>query len=300
MALNHDDLWPRAGGWPALDSYDGDVGRSLCSAFRPGARRSRRPAPTQTPAAVRDALRRYSPTLMDRARSTSARCASPMPATSPSPTDPRARPPCATLVAAARRARATRDRARRRQLARPTRVAQGVGATRASSPSTRTSTCATASRTARRCGGSIEDGLDPRRIVQIGIADFANSVAYARRAADYGITVDRSRRRAAPRRRRGHGAGARGRGRRAAAASISTSTWTSATAPSRRGARRACRAASRRGSCARSCAPRHPMPGSRRADIVEVDATADAPDGRTVRLAALCVLELLAGLGTRT
>ena len=35
----------------------------------------------------------------------------------------------------------------------------------------------------------IEDGLDPRRIVQIGIADFANSVAYARRAADYGITV---------------------------------------------------------------------------------------------------------------
>ena len=31
------------------------------------------------------------------------------------------------------------------------------------------------------------------------------------------------------------------------------------------------------------------------ADIVEVDATADAADGRTVRLAALCVLELLAG-----
>jgi len=31
------------------------------------------------------------------------------------------------------------------------------------------------------------------------------------------------------------------------------------------------------------------------ADVVEVDATADASDGRTVRLAALCVLELLAG-----
>jgi formiminoglutamase len=30
-----------------------------------------------------------------------------------------------------------------------------------------------------------------------------------------------------------------------------------------------------------------------------VDATADTPDQRTVRLAALCVLELLAGLGTR-
>jgi formiminoglutamase len=35
------------------------------------------------------------------------------------------------------------------------------------------------------------------------------------------------------------------------------------------------------------------------ADIVEVDATADAPDGRTVRLAALCVLELLAGKASR-
>jgi formiminoglutamase len=35
------------------------------------------------------------------------------------------------------------------------------------------------------------------------------------------------------------------------------------------------------------------------ADVVEVDATADTPDQRTVRLAALCVLELLAGLGVR-
>ena len=35
------------------------------------------------------------------------------------------------------------------------------------------------------------------------------------------------------------------------------------------------------------------------ADIVEIDATADTDDGRTVRLAALCVLELLAGRATR-
>ena len=35
----------------------------------------------------------------------------------------------------------------------------------------------------------VEDGLDPRRIVQLGIADFANSAAYARRAAELGITV---------------------------------------------------------------------------------------------------------------
>ncbi|MET0975750.1 MAG: formimidoylglutamase, partial [Leifsonia sp.] len=34
-------------------------------------------------------------------------------------------------------------------------------------------------------------------------------------------------------------------------------------------------------------------------DIAEVDATADAPDGRTVRLAALCVLEAVAGVALR-
>ena len=37
----------------------------------------------------------------------------------------------------------------------------------------------------------------------------------------------------------------------------------------------------------------------RSADIVEVDATADTPDQRTVRLAALCVLEMLAGRAAR-
>ncbi|HEY5049296.1 MAG TPA: arginase family protein, partial [Acidothermaceae bacterium] len=37
----------------------------------------------------------------------------------------------------------------------------------------------------------------------------------------------------------------------------------------------------------------------RSVDIVEVDATADAPDFRTVRLAALIVLEVAAGLALR-
>ncbi len=40
-------------------------------------------------------------------------------------------------------------------------------------------------------------------------------------------------------------------------------------------------------------------PGVTSADIVEVDATADTDDARTVRLAALCVLELLAGMAER-
>ncbi len=34
-------------------------------------------------------------------------------------------------------------------------------------------------------------------------------------------------------------------------------------------------------------------------DITEIDATIDAPDGRTVRLAALLVLEAAAGLAAR-
>lgn len=34
-------------------------------------------------------------------------------------------------------------------------------------------------------------------------------------------------------------------------------------------------------------------------DLTEVDAAADAPDGRTVRLMALCVLEVIAGIATR-
>jgi formiminoglutamase len=40
-------------------------------------------------------------------------------------------------------------------------------------------------------------------------------------------------------------------------------------------------------------------PRVRAVDIAEIDATNDAPDERTVRLAALCVLEIAAGLATR-
>ena len=60
------------------------------------------------------------------------------------------------------------------------------------------------------------------------------------------------------------------------------------------------RADSRRGSCGRSCARAASDARVRSADLVEIDATADAPDGRTVRLAALCVLEFAAGVLART
>lgn len=144
----------------------------------------------------------------------------------------------------------------------------------------------------------VEDGLDPRRIVQLGIADFANSAAYARRAADLGITVvpmDELRRRGAS-------------DVAAEALEIAGSDGASVHLDVDVDV------------CDRSVAPGCPasVPGGlaawelralvraiaadgrvHSADIAEVDATADAPDGRTVRLAALCVLELLAGKAVR-
>jgi formiminoglutamase len=140
----------------------------------------------------------------------------------------------------------------------------------------------------------VEDGLDGRRVVQLGIADFANSPAYAQRAADLGITVvslDEVRRRGA--------------------ADVIAEALEIAGAGGGR-----IHLDIDVDVCDRSVAPGCPasVPGGlqawelralvrtaaadprlRSADIVEVDATADAPDGRTVRLAALCVLELLAG-----
>jgi len=144
----------------------------------------------------------------------------------------------------------------------------------------------------------IEAGLDPRRIVQVGISDFANSAVYAKRVTDWGvlvITADELR-------------------ERGVAACM----------------RDAFQVAGRAGGpvyvdldvdvCDRSVAPGCPasVPGGLRADelrdaaflagmnpqvqaidIAEVDATADTADQRTVRLAALCLLEACAGVTRR-
>ncbi|MDQ0576868.1 arginase family protein [Agromyces albus] len=144
----------------------------------------------------------------------------------------------------------------------------------------------------------VEAGLDPARIVQIGIADFANSVAYARRAAELGITVIH--------RDELHG---RDLGEVMAEAIEIAG-----------GAGGPIHLDVDVDVCDRSVAPGCPasVPGGlaawelralvraaasddriRTADLVEIDATADVPDGRTVRLAALCVLEFAAGLALR-
>ena len=144
----------------------------------------------------------------------------------------------------------------------------------------------------------LDAGLDGRRVAQLGIADFANSAAYDRRARDAGITVvrrDEFEER-----------------------------------PIDEIAQQALQVAGAAGgpihldvdvdACDRSVAPACPasIPGGLSAyqlrrivrlvasdpqvvsiDIAEVDATRDAADGRTVRLAALVVLEAIAGFASR-
>jgi len=145
----------------------------------------------------------------------------------------------------------------------------------------------------------VEAGLEGSRIAQVGINDFANSAAYSQRVRDYGITV----------------IGRDDVASRGIDAAVAEALEVAASA----------------GGpvhvdidvdvCDRSVAPGCPasVPGGisayelRRAaflvgrhprvvsvDLAEVDATADAPDGRTVRLAALCVLEVAAGVASRS
>lgn len=141
----------------------------------------------------------------------------------------------------------------------------------------------------------IEAGMNPKRIVQIGIADFANSPQYSKRARELGIRV------------------------------ISRSE-----VEEREVTEIVAEAAAIAGSsfhldidvdvCDRSVVPATPasapgglsayqirqfarlfamQPGLKSADIAEISAPDDAPDGRTVRLGALLVLELAAGLALR-
>ena len=295
MALNHDDLWPRAGDWPALDSYDGDVDLALIGV--PAWRTSLSPTGAhQTPAAVRDALRRYSPALMDGPIDLGAlRIADAGDVAEPD--GPEGEAAVRTLAAAAA-ARARLVIALGGDNSATYAVAQGVGANGLITLDAHFDLRDGVSNGSpvRRL---IEDGLDPRRVVQIGIADFANSVAYARRAADYGITVislDKVRRRGVDE-VMAHALEVAGAGGGGIHLDIDVDVCDRSVAPGCPASVPGGLAAWELRSLVRAAASDARLAS---ADIVEVDATADAPDQRTVRLAALCVLELLAGLGTRT
>lgn len=299
MALPHDELWPRAGSWPApvagekTDAVLLGVPTWRTSISSTGAH--------ATPAAIREALPRYSATLMGT--------------------------PAVDLNEALRIADAgdvhepdgdegvQRAVDRVRELAADSRLVIALGGDNSLTYPVARGVEADGLITidahydlrdgvsngspVRRLVQDAPDGerIDPKRIVQIGIADFANSAAYAQRAAEWGIrviTLDEVRRRGI--------------------ADVVAEALEVAGAGSRihldidvdavdRAAVPGCPASVPGGFAAwelralvRGIAADERVVS---ADLAEVDATADAEDGRTVRLAALCVLELLAGLAAR-
>jgi formiminoglutamase len=144
----------------------------------------------------------------------------------------------------------------------------------------------------------IAAGLDGSRVTQVGIEPFANSRAYRARAEELGITVVE---RAELLRRPIAEVMIEAIDRAASAGGpvhvdLDVDVCDRSVAP-------ACPAGVPGGisaaelRAAARAAGWHPAVTS--IDLTEVDATADAPDGRTVRLVALCVLEILAGLAER-
>jgi formiminoglutamase len=141
----------------------------------------------------------------------------------------------------------------------------------------------------------IEAGLAGKRVVQIGIADFSNSPEYAARAKEYGITViPRSELRGAS----------------------LPEIWSRALAIAGdrihvdfdmdvcdRSVVPACPAAAPGGISADEIRQFAFLAGASNSvismDITEIDSTKDSEDERTTRLAALVILEAIAGLSTR-
>ena len=298
-ALSVDALWPRAGDWPAPSPNEiPDAALLGVPAWRTSL------SPTgagETPAAVRAALRRFSPTLMGPppvSLDDVLRIVDAGDVTEPDGREgeQRVRDAVAELSAARMVIALGGDNSATYAVAQGRR-ARGLITLDAhfdlrdgesnGSP-------------VRRL---IADGLDPSRIVQIGIADFANSAAYAQRAHEAGITVitlDELRSRGIDTviadALRIAGAGSASADAGGIHLDVDVDVCDRSVAPG-------CPASVPGGLAAWEL--RALVRGLSRdsgvisADIVEVDATADTADARTVRLAALCVLEILAGMAER-
>lgn len=298
-ALPVDPLWPRAGSWPALADIPRGTAVDLTLLGLPTWRTSLSPTGAHaTPAAVREALRRYSQHVPGLAVE-SLRFADAGDVSEPDGADGEHRATAAMREAAER-----------------SRLTVAVGGDNALTVPAALGAWADALPTAGlitldahhdlRDGASngspvrrlVEAGLDGRRVVQIGIADFANSAAYSERAADVGITVVR--------RDALHGrplddvmaealeiTGAAGG---PVHVDLDVDVCDRSVAPG-------CPASVPGGLAAwelrRFARLAGASPLVRSIDIAEVDATADTDDQRTVRLAALLVLEAAAGLASR-
>lgn len=305
-SLPNDPLWPRAGGWPAFDSMAEGERAALTLVGVPAWRTSLSATGAHaTPDAIRSALRRYSPTLVaarDHAGQTfdSLRIVDAGNCVEPDWEEGEARVRELVSPIAAR-----------------TDLVVALGGDNSLTYSVATAVWQEQIATAGlvtldahfdlRDGISngspvrrlLADGLDGRRVVQIGIADFVNSNEYAQRAQDAGITVihrDELHRRPI--------ADVMAEALAIAGAAggpihvdLDVDVCDRAIAPG-------CPASVPGGIAAHELrtaariAGAHPQVTS--LDLAEVDATADTADQRTVRLAALCVLEAAAGLLTRS
>ena len=296
-ALPHDPLWPRAGDWPALEHAEGELDAVLVGLGTHATSLSPTAAHT-TPAAVRDALRRYSPHAYDPATPVGdLRVADAGDASDPDGDEDAA---TALVAGAARRARLVIVLGGDNAATVP--AALGAWGDDIATAGLITIDAHHDLRDGRSNGSPVQRlldaGLDGSRVAQIGIQDFANSRHYAERAMDAGIQVF-------PR------GDLEERGvqkvafealqvARAAGGPVHLDVDVDA--------------------CDRAVAPGCPasVPGGisawqlrslvrhlvaheevRSIDFTEVDASADAPDGRTVRLVALGVLEALAALAER-
>lgn len=314
--LPNDPLWPRAGGWPSASSLRVDAPIDLALMGVPTWRTSLSATDAgKTPAAIRAALRRYSTALMpDRGRTRRGGSDGLGPASRPRALDDLivadfgdvAEPDgptgealaIADVAAAAARSRVVVALGGDNALTVP--VALGAWGMNAATAGLITLDAHYDLRDGVSNGSPVrrlvqEFGLDGSRIVQIGIADFANSVEYARRAMDFGITVvhrDELHRRpmadvfAEALEIAGAGGGPIHVDLDVDVCDRSVAPGCPASVPGGISAYELRQAARAAGTDPRVAS----------IDLAEVDVSADAPDGRTVRLAALCVLEVAAGL----
>jgi arginase family enzyme len=297
MALSHDPRWPRAGDWhtPNGDVDFGIIGvPTFSTSITPG-------AANETPAAIRAAIPRYSEAFIsgDEIRSASRLARHDFgDAKNPDGNEDGA---IAAVAAAAARTKLLVALGGDNALTVP--VAVGTFGDQIGSAGLITVDAHLDVRDGVSNGSPVrrlieEFGVDPSRVVQIGIADFANSTEYLNRVRDWGVTVitrdDVADRGVADVVREALAiAGADG-------GPIHVDLDVDA--------------------CDRSVAPACPasIPGGLSAyemrrlarlfardervvsiDLAEIDAAMDSADGRTIRLAALCVLEALAGLAER-
>jgi len=144
----------------------------------------------------------------------------------------------------------------------------------------------------------LADGLDGHHVVQVGLADFSNSEFYARRAHEAGVTViSRDLLHSEPVEEVAlRAVGIAGAGGRHVYVDIDMDAADRSVVPGCPAAVPGGLSADEMRRFVRAVAANHAVSAI---DITEVDVERDSADERTVRLAALLVLEVLAGVRRR-